>query len=129
MHDFITAINQATNSLLRKFESCLIMAGPSTSCTLTEVEQVTVLNEVLHDETLSNHSSDDDSASDYDFNLYMAIRQFSHRLNDSRKDISWSVFPPRGKRQDLTDDVWCAQKRARGKNLSIGVVNVRQSCV
>jgi hypothetical protein len=52
MHDFIIAINQATNSLLQKFESCLIMAGPSTSRALTEVEQMTVLNEVLDDETL-----------------------------------------------------------------------------
>jgi hypothetical protein len=47
--DFIIAINQATNGLLRKFESCLIMVGPSTSCTLTEVEQMTMLNEVLDD--------------------------------------------------------------------------------
>jgi hypothetical protein len=46
-----------------------------------------------------------------------------------RKDISWSIFPPLGRRQDLTEDVWCEQKRARGKNLSIGVVTVRQRCV
>jgi hypothetical protein len=88
MRDFIIAINQATNSLLRKFESCLIIAGPSTSRALTEVEHVTVLNEVLHHETLSNYSSDDDSASDYDFILYTVVHQFSHRLNDSWKDIS-----------------------------------------
>jgi hypothetical protein len=37
-----------------------------------EVEQMTMLNEVLDDETLSNYSSDD-SASDYDFILYMAV--------------------------------------------------------
>ncbi|PNF22004.1 hypothetical protein B7P43_G17607 [Cryptotermes secundus] len=43
------------------------MAGPSTSRALTEVEQVTALNEVLDDETLSNCSSDDESASDYDY--------------------------------------------------------------
>ena len=43
------------------------MAGPSTSRALTEVEQETVLNEVLEDETLSNYSSDDGSASDYDY--------------------------------------------------------------
>jgi hypothetical protein len=89
---------------------------------------MTVLNEVLDDEPLSNYSSDDDSASDYDFILHTAVHQFSRRLNDSQKDISWTVFPPQG-RQDLTEDVWCAQKRARGKNLSIGVVNVRQRCV
>jgi hypothetical protein len=119
--DFVIAINQATNSLLRKFEYCLIMAGPSTSRALTEVEQMTVLNKVLDDETLGNYSSDNDSASDYDFILYTAVCHFSHRLNDSRKYISWSVFPPRGRRQDLTEDAWCAQKRATGKNLSIGL--------
>jgi hypothetical protein len=43
------------------------MAGPSTIRTLTGVEKVTVLNEVLDDESLSNYSSDDDSASDYDY--------------------------------------------------------------
>jgi hypothetical protein len=69
------------------------MAGPSTSRALTEVEQMTVLNEVLDDETQSNYSSDYDSASDYDFILYTAIHQFSRRLSDSQKDISWSVFP------------------------------------
>jgi hypothetical protein len=100
--DFIIAINQATNSLLRKFESCLIMVGPSTSRALMEVKQMIVLNEVLDEETLSNYSSDDDSASDYDFILSTAVRQFSLLLNDSRKDISWSVFPPRKRRQDLT---------------------------
>jgi hypothetical protein len=110
MRDFIIAINQATNSLLRKFESCLIMAGPSTSRLLKEVKQVTLLNKVLDDETLSNYSSDHDSALDYEFILYKVVRQFSHRLNDSWKDISWSVFPLWGRRQDLTKDVWCAQK-------------------
>jgi hypothetical protein len=44
-------------------ESCLIMVGPSTSHALTEVEQMIVLNELLDDKTLSNYSSDDDSAS------------------------------------------------------------------
>jgi hypothetical protein len=87
---------------------------------------MTVLNDVSDDDTLSNYSSADDSASDYDFILYTAVRQFSRLLNDSRKYISWSIFPTRGRRQDLTEDVWCAQKMARGKNLSIGVVNVRQ---
>jgi hypothetical protein len=41
------------------------MDGPSRSRALMEVEQETVLNEVLGDEILSNYSSDDDSASDY----------------------------------------------------------------
>jgi hypothetical protein len=71
------------------------MAGPSTSRALTEVEQMTVLKEVLDDETLSNYSSDDDSSSNYDYILYTTVRQFSRHLNDSRKDISCSVFPPR----------------------------------
>jgi hypothetical protein len=64
------------------------MAGPSTSHVLMEVEQMTMLNEVLDDKTLSNYSSDDESASDYDFLLYTAVRQFSRHLNDSRKYIS-----------------------------------------
>jgi hypothetical protein len=97
------------------------MAGPSTSRALMEVKHMAMLNEVLDDETLNNYSSDDDSASDYDFILYMAVRQFSCCLNNSQKDISWSVFPPRGRGQDLTEDVWRAQKRAKGKNLSIGL--------
>jgi hypothetical protein len=46
-------------------------------------------------------------------------RSVQPRLNDSRKGISWSVFAPWGRRQDLTEDVWCVQKRARGKNLSM----------
>jgi hypothetical protein len=62
-----------------------------------------MLNEVLDDKTLSNYSSDDDSASDYDFILYTAVRQFSRRLNDSWKDISWAVFPPQKRRQHLTE--------------------------
>jgi hypothetical protein len=49
------------------------MAGPDTSRALTEVEQMMVLNEVFDDETLSNYSSDDDSALDYDFILYTAV--------------------------------------------------------
>jgi hypothetical protein len=43
------------------------MAGPSISHSLTEVEQVTVLNEVLDNKPLSNYSSDDDSALNYDY--------------------------------------------------------------
>jgi hypothetical protein len=35
---------------------------------------MTVLNEALDDETLSNYSSNDDSASDYDFFLYTVVR-------------------------------------------------------
>jgi hypothetical protein len=89
------------------------------------VKQVTVLNKVLNDETLSNYSSDDDSASDYDFILYTAIRQFSRRLNASGKDISWSVFPPgeegktsqkncgvRKKGPEETTLYWCSECEA-----------------
>jgi hypothetical protein len=43
------------------------MAGRSRSRALMEVEKETMLNEVLDDEILSNYSSDDDSASDYDY--------------------------------------------------------------
>jgi hypothetical protein len=65
---------------------------------------------------------------------------FLKRPNDSRPSVQpppkrlterhfLERIPPTGKWQDLTEDVWCAQKRARGKNLSIGVVNVRQHCI
>lgn len=59
------------------------MAGPSTSRALTEVEQVTVLNEVLDDETLSNYSSDDDSASDYDYTQLVPPDTISASERDS----------------------------------------------
>jgi hypothetical protein len=38
-------------------------------------------------------------------------------------------FPPRERRRDLTEDVWSAQRRARGEKHSIGVVNVKQHCI
>jgi hypothetical protein len=94
------------------------MAGPSTSRALTEVEQMTVLNEVLYDETLSNYSSDDDSASDYDFILYTVVRQFSRRPNDSRKDISWSVFPHR--KEGKTSQKMCGVSK-KGPEVRISV--------
>ncbi|PNF40920.1 hypothetical protein B7P43_G14977 [Cryptotermes secundus] len=59
------------------------MAGPSTSRVLMEVEQVTVLNEVLDDETLSNYSSDDDSASDYDYTHLVPPETISASERDS----------------------------------------------
>jgi hypothetical protein len=63
------------------------MAGPSTSCSLTEVEQVTLLNEVLDDETLS-YSSDDDSALDYDYTYVVPPEAISAIESDSdHKDI------------------------------------------
>jgi hypothetical protein len=43
------------------------MVGPSTSCALTELEQIEVLNEVLDDETINEYSSDDDNVFDYDY--------------------------------------------------------------
>jgi hypothetical protein len=43
--------------------------------------------------------------------------------------ISWSIFPPQERRQNLKKDVKCAQNVAKGRNRFIGVVNVRQGCV
>jgi hypothetical protein len=59
------------------------MTGPSEIRALTEVEQVTVLNEVLDDETLSNYSSDDDSASDYDYTQLVPPETISASKYDS----------------------------------------------
>jgi hypothetical protein len=59
------------------------MAGPSTSRSLTKVEQVTVLNEVLDNKTLSNYSSDDDSASDYDYTQLVPPEAISAIESDS----------------------------------------------
>jgi hypothetical protein len=39
---------------------------------------MTVLNEVLDDERLSNYSSDDDSASDYDYWLHTTDATWGH---------------------------------------------------
>jgi hypothetical protein len=33
--------------------------------------------------------------------LYMAVCHLSRRLRDSQSDISWSVFPPQERRQNL----------------------------
>jgi hypothetical protein len=93
------------------------MAGPSTSHALMEVEQMTVLNEVLDDKTLSNYSSDDDSASDYDFILYKAVRQFSRCLNNSRKDISWSISP-HGE-EGKTSQKMCVRKKGPEERISV----------
>ncbi|PNF31583.1 hypothetical protein B7P43_G00790 [Cryptotermes secundus] len=62
------------------------MAGPSTSRALTEVEQVTALNEVLDDETLSNYSSDDESASDYDYTQLVPPETISASERDSEPE-------------------------------------------
>jgi hypothetical protein len=59
------------------------MAGPSTSRSLMEVEQVTLVNEVLNDETLSNYSSNDDSASDYDYTQLVPPEAISAIESDS----------------------------------------------
>ncbi|XP_023725727.1 piggyBac transposable element-derived protein 4 [Cryptotermes secundus] len=59
------------------------MASPSTSHALTEVEQVTVLKEVLDDEILSNYSSDDESASDYDYTQLVPPQTISDSERDS----------------------------------------------
>jgi hypothetical protein len=48
------------------------MAGPSTSCALTELEQVPVLNEGLDDENIDELSSDDDSIFDSDYSIFVS---------------------------------------------------------
>ena len=72
------------------------MAIPSTSRALMEVEQVTVLNEVLDDETLSNYSSDDDSASDYDYKQLVppeTIRVSERDCSNFKKSASIAEIP------------------------------------
>jgi hypothetical protein len=59
------------------------MAGTSRSRALTEVEQETMLNKVLDDEILSNYSSDDDSASDYDYTQLVPPEAISVNESDS----------------------------------------------
>jgi hypothetical protein len=93
------------------------MAGPSTSRALMEVEQMTVLNEVLDDETPSNYSSNDDSASDYDFILYTAVRQFSHHLIDSRKTFP-GVYSPHGE-EGKTSQMCGVRKKGSKERISI----------
>jgi hypothetical protein len=107
------------------------MAGPSTSHALTEVEQMTVLNKVLNDETLSNYSSDDDSASDYDYTQLVppVLLKVTVTMRISWPTMDWKRCP-----QDL-----CGKTSIRfplHENHfvvcvvpSIGAVNVRQRCV
>jgi predicted thioesterase len=42
------------------------MAGPSTSCSLTEVEQIEFLHEILGEESISKYSLDNGSEFDID---------------------------------------------------------------
>jgi hypothetical protein len=60
------------------------MAGPSTSCALTELEQIEVLNEVLDDTIISEYSSDDDSVFDYDHT--QLVTPGTHVISDSKSD-------------------------------------------
>jgi hypothetical protein len=62
------------------------MAGPSRSRALTEVEQETVLNEVLDNEILSNYSSDDDSVSYYDYTQLVPPEAISTNESDSNHE-------------------------------------------
>jgi hypothetical protein len=59
------------------------MAGPSRSRALTEVEQETMLIEVLDDEILSNYSSDDDSVLDYVYTQLVPPEAISANESDS----------------------------------------------
>jgi hypothetical protein len=97
------------------------MAGPSTSRALMEVEQITMLNEVLDDKTLSNYSSDDDSASDYDFNPVHSrpsVQPLPKRLTE--RHFLERILPMGKKARPDRRCVVCT-KRARGKNLIIGL--------
>jgi hypothetical protein len=59
------------------------MAGPSTSRTFTEVEQVEYLREVL-DESISEHSSDSDS--DFDVDYTQLVTPGTHEISESGND-------------------------------------------
>jgi hypothetical protein len=61
--------------------------------------------------------------------LYVAVHQLSRHLKDSKNDISWSVFLPPERRQNLKEYVWCARNMGKGENLFIGAVNLKQGCV
>jgi hypothetical protein len=79
------------------------MAGPSTSCALTEVEQETKLNEVLDDEILSNYSSNDDSVSDYDYTQVVPPEAISANESDSDHE---DVMAHDGLKEVSTRFVW-----------------------
>jgi hypothetical protein len=52
-----------------------------------------------------------------------------HHLKESQNGISWGVFLPLERRQNLEESVWCAQNTGKGENLFIGVVNLKQGCI
>jgi hypothetical protein len=56
--------------------SLVIMAGPSTRCALTELEQGQILNEVLEDESVGEFSSD--SGSIFDSNYTQLLTPVTH---------------------------------------------------
>jgi hypothetical protein len=60
------------------------MASPSTSCVITELEQLQVLNEVLDDENISECSLDDDSVFDNDYT--QLVIPGTHVISDSESD-------------------------------------------
>jgi hypothetical protein len=45
----------------------VIMAGPSTSCALTEIKITEVVNEVFNDDNVGGHSFGDDSDFDHEY--------------------------------------------------------------
>jgi hypothetical protein len=61
------------------------MDGPSTSHMLTEVEHLQVVNEVLHDENISDFSSDDDSISHNDYTQLVTLG--THVISDRVKIV------------------------------------------
>jgi hypothetical protein len=49
--------------------------------------------------------------------LYMAIHQLNYHLKESQNNISRSVFLPTESRQNLKENLWCAQNMGKGGNL------------
>jgi hypothetical protein len=62
----------------------VIMAGPSTSHALRQLQQMQVLNKVLDDENISDCSLDDDSVFDTDYTQLVAAG--THVIIDSESD-------------------------------------------
>jgi hypothetical protein len=51
------------------------------------------------------------------------------QTNNSKNDISQSVFLSLESRQNLRENVWCAQNMGIRENLFIGALKVKQDCV
>jgi hypothetical protein len=57
--------------------------------------------------------------------LYIVVHKLKRRLKDSQ-NISWNLFLPQGRKQNLKGNVWCAQNREKGGDLFTDVTNVKQ---